>query len=121
MRHSKAVDLMDPMEALAGAVAVAVSGVQALGTSETGTYSFDNADGTSTVIGAATGDVTLATHVGDTTPPPVPTGIAATSVDGTVAVTWDGTLAGDVPADFLRVNLYVDGEWFAALTRPAAA
>lgn len=116
MRHSKAVDLMDPMEALAGAVAVAVSGVQALGTSETGTYSFDNADGTSTVIGAATGDVTLATHVGDTTPPPVPTGIAATSVDGTVAVTWDGTLAGDVPADFLRVNLYVDGEWFAALT-----
>ena len=116
MRHSKAVDLMDPMEALAGAVAVAVSGVQALGTSETGTYSFDNADGTSTVIGAATGDVTLATHVGDTTPPPVPTGIAATSVDGTVAVTWDGTLEGDVPADFYRVNLYVDGVWFAALS-----
>ena len=115
MLHSKAVDLMDPAEVLAGAALRAGGRAESLGTGHSGSKAFANADGTWTVVGPQAGDATLATHVGDTTPPPVPTGIAATSVDGTVAVTWDGTLAGDVPADFLRVNLYVDGVWFAAL------
>lgn len=115
MLHSKAVDLMDPAEVLAGAALRAGGRAESLGTGHSGSKAFANADGTWTVVGPQAGDATLATHVGDTTPPPVPTGIAATSVDGTVAVTWDGTLAGDVPADFLRVNLYIDGTWFAAL------
>ncbi len=115
MLHSKAVDLMDPAEVLAGAALRAGDRAESLGTGHSGSKAFANADGTWTVVGPQAGDATLATHVGDTTPPPVPSGIAATSVDGTVAVTWDGTLEGDVPADFLRVNLYIDGTWFAAL------
>ena len=121
MLHSKAVDLMDPAEVLAGAALRAGGRAESLGTGHSGSKAFANADGTWTVVGPQAGDATLATHVGDTTPPPVPTGIAATSVDGTVAVTWDGTLAGDVPADFLRVNLYIDGTWFAALAEAGSA
>lgn len=121
MLHSKAVDLMDPAEVLAGAAMRAGERSLSLGTGHSGSAAFENADGTWTVVGPQAGDATLATHVGDTTPPPVPTGIAATSVDGTVAVTWDGTLEGDVPPDFLRVNLYVDGAWFAALTEAGSA
>lgn len=121
MLHSKAVDLMDPAEVLGASVAAVRSDVAALSTSHSGTSAWSNPDGSLTVMGPAAGDQTMATHVGDTTPPPVPTGIAATSVDGTVAVTWDGTLAGDVPADFLRVNLYIDGMWFAALAEAGSA
>lgn len=121
MLHSKAVDLMDPAEVLAGAALRAGGRAESLGTGHSGSKAFANADGTWTVVGPQAGDATIATHVGDTVPPPVPTGIAATSVDGTVAVTWDGTLEGDVPADFYRVNLYVDGVWFAALAEAGSA
>ena len=121
MQHSKALSLMDPAEALARVAARASERAESAQTASSGSAAYENADGTWTVVGPQAGDATLATHVGDTVPPPVPTGIAATSVDGTVAVTWDGTLAGDVPADFYRVNLYVDGEWFAALAEAGSA
>ena len=113
MIHSKANALKTTAELLADMAVDARATAHSAQTGHSGLIYVENEDGTATVLGS--GDSTLATHVGDTTPPPVPTGIAATSVDGTVAVTWDGTLAGDVPADFLRVNLYVDGVWFAAL------
>lgn len=121
MQHSKAVALMDPAEQLARLAAGASRAAGSAQTGASGSAAFENADGTWTVVGPQAGDATLATHVGDTVPPPVPTGVAATSVDGTVAVTWDGTLEGDVPPDFLRVNLYVDGQWFAALTEAGSA
>ena len=82
-----------------------------------------NADGTKTIIGpqAGSGDgapsgQAIATHVGDVTPPPVPTGIRAWSGDGSLHVMWDGTLSGDVPADFDHISILVDGEEVAQLS-----
>ncbi len=107
--HRKAVALMDPMEAVARLSARAGERAEAAQTRASGSASYDNADGTRTIIGPQTGSATMATHVGDVTPPPVPTGIRAWSGDGSLHVLWAGSLDGDVPADFDHVTVLVDG------------
>ena len=114
--HKKAVALMDPMEAMARLAARAQSRAESAQTRASGSASFDNADGTRTIIGpqAGSGDgapsgQAIATHVGDTTPPPVPTGIRAWSGDGSLHVLWAGSLDGATPADFDHVTILVDG------------
>lgn len=113
--HRKAVALMEPMEAMARLAAGAQSRAEAAQTRASGSASWDNADGTRTVIGPQTGSATMATHVGDVTPPPVPTGIRAWSGDGSLHVLWAGSLAGDVPADFDHVTILVDGRAVAEM------
>lgn len=107
--HRKAVALMEPMEAVARLAAMAQSRAESAQTRASGSASYDNGDGTRTVIGPQTGSATMATHVGDVTPPPVPTGIRAWSGDGSLHVLWAGSLSGDVPADFDHVTVLVDG------------
>ena len=114
--HKKAVALMDPMEAMARLAARAQSRAESAQTRASGSASFDNADGTRTIIGpqAGSGDgapsgQAIATHVGDVTPPPIPTGIRAWSGDGSLHVLWAGSLDGDVPADFDHVTILVGG------------
>lgn len=106
--HRKAVALMEPMEAMARLAAGARSRAEAAQTRASGSASYDNGDGTRTVIGPQTGSATMATHVGDVTPPPVPTGIRAWSGDGSLHVLWAGSLAGEVPADFDHITIMVD-------------
>lgn len=113
--HRKAVALMEPMEAMARLAAGAQSRAEAAQTRASGSASYDNGDGTRTVIGPQTGSATMATHVGDLTPPPVPTGIRAWSGDGSLHVLWAGSLAGDVPADFDHVTILVDGRAVAEM------
>ena len=113
--HRKAVALMEPMEAMARLAARAQSRAEAAQTRASGSASYDNGDGTRTVIGPQTGSATMATHVGDLTPPPVPTGIRAWSGDGSLHVLWAGSLAGDVPADFDHVTILVDGRAVAEM------
>ena len=113
--HRKAVALMEPMEAMARLAAGAQSRAEAAQTRASGSASYDNGDGTRTVIGPQTGSATMATHVGDVTPPPVPTGIRAWSGDGSLHVLWAGSLAGDVPADFDHVTILVDGRAVAEM------
>lgn len=114
--HRKAVALMEPMEAMARLAASAQSRAEAAQTRSSGSASYDNGDGTRTIIGPQAGSgesapsgQAIATHVGDTTPPPVPTGIKAWSGDGCLHMSWDGTLADAIPADFLCINVMVDG------------
>lgn len=114
--HRKAVALMEPMEAMARLAARAQSRAEVAQTRASGSASYDNADGTRTIIGpqagsgaGAPGGQAIATHVGDTTPPPVPAGIKAWSGDGCLHISWDGTLADAIPADFLCVNLMANG------------
>lgn len=107
--HRKATPLMEPMEAMARLAAGARSRAEAAQTRSSGSASYNNGDGTRTVIGPQTGSATMATHVGDVTPPPVPTGIRAWSGDGSLHVLWAGSLDGDVPADFDHVTILVDG------------
>jgi len=107
--HRKAVALMDPIEAVARLAARAGERAESAQTRASGSASYDNGDGTRTIIGPQTGSATIATHVGDVTPPPVPTGIRAWSGDGSLHVLWAGSLAGDVPADFDHVTVLVDG------------
>ena len=121
--HRKAVALMDPIEAVARLAARAGERAEAAQTRASGSASFDNADGTKTIIGPQAGSgegapsgQAIATHVGDTTPPPVPTGITAWSGDGSLHVMWDGTLSGDVPADFDHISILVDGREVAQLS-----
>lgn len=113
--HRKAVALMEPMEAMARLAARAQSRAEAAQTRSSGSASYDNGDGTRTVIGPQTGSATMATHVGDVTPPPVPTGIRAWSGDGSLHVLWAGSLAGEVPADFDHVTILVDGSRVAEM------
>lgn len=113
--HRKAVALMEPMEAMARLAARAQSRAEAAQTRSSGSASYDNGDGTRTVIGPQTGSATMATHVGDMTPPPVPTGIRAWSGDGSLHVLWAGSLAGEVPADFDHVTILVDGRAVAEM------
>jgi hypothetical protein len=107
---------MSPVEKIARVASTGVIKAKSHETSPSGTVSYDNADGTRTVIGPATGDMTIATHVGDTTAPPIPSGVSAWSGDGSLHVSWDGTLDGDVPADFDHVSILVDGEEVAKLS-----
>lgn len=113
--HRKATPLMEPMEAMARLAAGARSRAEAAQTRSSGSASYNNGDGTRTVIGPQTGSATMATHVGDVTPPPVPTGIRAWSGDGSLHVLWAGSLAGEVPADFDRVTILVDGRAVAEM------
>lgn len=124
MQHSKLVGLQDPAERIANVAVAAYDAATAPQTSPSGSVSYDNGDGTRTIIGPQAGSgegapsgQAIATHVGDVTPPPVPTGVKAWSGDGTLHVSWDGTLDGDVPADFLRVNVIVDGSTVARLSQ----
>lgn len=76
-------------------------------TGNAGSVTIPNADGTKTLMGADAGDTTVAKFVGDTTAPGKPTGITALSRMRTVFVSWDGSLDGGVPKDFLLVRLHL--------------
>ena len=123
MKHGKLIGLQTDAERLARVAAAAYDAATAPQTAPSGSISIDNADGTHTIIGpqAGSGDGApngqfIAPHVGDTTPPPVPTGITAWSGDGSLHVAWDGTLSGDVPADFDHISILVDGREVAQLS-----
>lgn len=116
MIHRKLPGLMSPIEKVARVAGSASDAARSLETGPSGSVSYDNGDGTRTVIGPATGDRTIATHVGDTTPPPPPSDISAWSGDGCLHVSWDGTLGGEVPADFSHVTILVDGSAVGELT-----
>ena len=113
--HRKAVALMDPIEAVARLAARAGERAESAQTRASGSASYDNADGTRTVIGPQTGSATMATHVGDVTPPGRPLGVAGASSAGVVYVAWGGALEGGIPADFDRVNLYMSVEGVSEL------
>lgn len=108
--HRKAVALMEPMEAMARLAAGARSRAEAAQTRASGSASYDNGDGTRTVIGPQTGSATMATHVGDVTPPGRPLGVAGASSAGVVYIAWGGELDGGIPADFGHVSLYMSVE-----------
>lgn len=118
---------MSAPEAIATVAAAALSQAASQQTGPTGSVVTHNGDGTKTITGPVLGtdatgtSVTTATHVGDTTPPGVPTGIAAWSGDGSVHVSWDGTLAGGIPADFHCVNILVGGARIAQLAKAGSA
>lgn len=122
MIHRKAMSLMSTTEAIAQTAATALSQATSQQTGPTGSTVTHNADGTKTITGSVLGtdstgtSVTTATHVGDTTPPGVPTGVAAWSGDGSLHVSWDGTLEGGIPADFDHVTLYARTGTDAAIT-----
>lgn len=116
MIHKKLSALMSPVEKIARVASAGVIKAKSHETSPSGTVSYDNADGTRTVIGPAVGDRTVATHVGDTAAPPIPKGVSAWSGDGSLHVSWDGTLDGEVPADFDHVTILVDGSAVGELT-----
>ncbi|MGN0056482.1 MAG: hypothetical protein ACI360_08615 [Atopobiaceae bacterium] len=107
MLHSKLPGLMGDVERLARVAAGAGRQQRAASTRLSASASYDNGDGTKTVIGAQTGGVTIATHVGDLVPPGKPTGIAGASSSGVVYVAWDGTLDGGIPSDFCMVSCYM--------------
>ena len=111
MKHSKLIGLQTPLERMARLAGSAYDAATAPQTAPSGSISFDNVDGTRTIIGPASGDGTMATHVGDTTPPGRPLGIAGASSAGVVYIAWDGRLEGGIPADFDHVTCYmtVDG------------
>ena len=113
--HRKAVALMDPIEAVARLSARAQSRAEAAQTRASGSASFDNADGTRTIIGPQTGSATIATHVGDVTPPGRPLGVAGASSAGVVYVAWGGELDGGTPADFDHVSVYMSVEGVSEL------
>lgn len=121
MEHRKLDALMTPVERIARVAAAGVNLAKAPQTAPSGAISLDNADGTRTIIGEvvngeANPSYTMATHVGDTTPPGIPTGITATSKSGVVVVEWDGTLSGGIPDDFFCVRVYLDNVELGALT-----
>lgn len=121
MEHRKLDALMTPVERIARVAAAGVNLAKAPQTAPSGAISLDNADGTRTIIGEVVNgednpSYTMATHVGDTTPPGIPTGITATSKSGVVVVEWDGTLEGGIPDDFFCVRIYLDGAELGALT-----
>lgn len=111
MKHGKLIGLQTSAERLARVAAAAYDAATAPQTAPSGSISLDNADGTRTVIGPQSGDGTMATHVGDTTPPGRPTNVAGASSAGVVYIAWGGTLDGGMPADFSHVSIYmsVDG------------
>lgn len=113
--HRKAVALMDPIEAVARLAARAGERAESAQTRASGSASFDNCDGTRTVIGPQTGSATMATHVGDVTPPGRPLEVAGASSAGVVYVAWGGELDGGIPADFYHVNLYMSVEGVSEL------
>lgn len=110
MMHTKLCGLMGDAERVAR-VAVAAYDLASLpSTAPSGTASYDNGDGTRTVIGPQAGGRTIATHVGDLTPPGRPLGVAGASSAGVVYIAWGGELEGGVPDDFDHVSLYMSVE-----------
>lgn len=123
MIHEKMAGLMSPAERLARVASAAYRTAASGQTAPSGSVSVTNADGTRTVIGAANASgSTMATHVGDETPPGRPTGVSAVSSGGCVYVGWDGTLLGGVPADFCRLVVWISAggaeEVVGSLTGP---
>ena len=121
MQHRKLDRLMTPVERIARVAAAGLTSATSSATRPSGAKSYDNADGTRTVIGnVANGEsnpsYTMATHVGDTTAPGTPTGVTASSKSGVVVVEWDGTLSGGIPDDFYAVRVYLDGSELGILT-----
>lgn len=121
MQHRKLDRLMTPVERIARVAASGLTSATSSATRPSGAKSYDNADGTRTIIGnVANGDsnpsYTMATHVGDTTAPGTPTGVTASSKSGVVVVEWDGTLTGGIPDDFFAVRVYLDGSELGILT-----
>lgn len=121
MQHRKLDRLMTPVERIARVAAAGLTSATSSATKPSGAKSYDNADGTRTIIGnVANGEsnpsYTMATHVGDVTAPGTPTGVTATSKSGVVVVEWDGTLTGGIPDDFYCVRVYLDGSELGILT-----
>jgi len=121
MEHRKLDALMTPIERIARVAAAGLTSATSSVTKPSGAKSYDNADGTRTIIGnVANGEsnpsYTMATHVGDTTAPGTPTGVTASSKSGVVVVEWDGTLSGGIPDDFFAVRVYLDGSELGILT-----
>jgi hypothetical protein len=113
------------LEGVAKVAVAALKQAKAQATAPSGSLSITNADGTTTIIGAAneTG-TTIAAHVGDTEAPGVPTGITATAEGLGATVIWDGTLTGGIPSDFLQVTIYAsttDGETVAGVLSEAGS
>lgn len=115
MRHTKLEGLMTPIERLGRVSAATYDAATRPRTAPSGTISYDNADGTRTVIGPQTGSATMATHVGDVTPPGRPLGVAGASSAGVVYVAWGGELEGGTPADFDHVSVYMSVEGVSEL------
>ena len=120
MQHRKLDALMSSIEKIARVAAAGVEQARAVQTEPSGAKSYDNADGTRTIIGnIANGEsnpsFTMATHVGDETPPGTPTGVTASSKSGVVVVEWDGTLTGGIPDDFFCVRIYLDNSELGVL------
>lgn len=113
--HRKAVALMEPMEAMARLAARAQARAEGAQTRASGSASYDNGDGTRTVIGPQTGSATMATHVGDVTPPGRPMGVAGASSAGVVYIAWGGELDGGIPDDFDHVSVYMSVEGVSEL------
>lgn len=110
MIHTRLEGLVGDTERIAR-VAVAAYDLASLpSTAPSGTASYDNGDGTRTVIGPQAGGRTIATHVGDLTPPGRPLGVAGSSSAGVVYIAWGGELDGGVPDDFDHVSLYMSVE-----------
>lgn len=121
MQHRKLDRLMTPVERIARVAAAGLTSATSSATRPSGAKSYDNADGTRTIIGnVANGEsnpsYTMATHVGDVTAPGTPTGVTASSKSGVVVVEWDGTLSGGIPDDFFAVRVYLDGAELGILT-----
>ena len=83
----------------------AMIGVESLRTRPSGMVSFDNADGTKTIIGGS-GTDQIATNVGDTQAPSRPTGLSATSTMQVALVHWDGTLEYGMVDDFDHIEIF---------------
>lgn len=83
----------------------AMIGVESLRTRPFGMVSFDNADGTKTIIGGS-GTDQIATNAGDTQAPSRPTGLSATSTMQVALVNWDGTLEYGMVDDFDHIEIF---------------
>ena len=83
----------------------AMIGVESLRTRPSGMVSFDNADGTKTIIGGS-GTDQIATNAGDTQAPSRPTGLSATSTTQVALVHWDGTLEYGMVDDFDHIEIF---------------
>lgn len=113
------------LEGIAKVALRALTEARSQATSPAGSVAIENADGTVTMLGAAneTG-TTLATHIGDTEAPPIPSGVTASGSGGMLTVCWDGTLAEETPPDFLQVNIYAtddDGRTLVGSLREAGS
>lgn len=113
MRHVKLVGMMSPMEKMANVAASAAQSAREATTRQSGTISVPNADGTRSILGVQNGNGrSMATHVGDTTPPGKPLGVSAASSSGMLVAYWSGELEGGIPDDFAKlvVKAKTDGE-----------